>query len=43
MTVTIPTRQIENTKDVYRKELGHKESLEDLQERYIKSELRIEE
>ncbi len=40
-SVTVPTKDVGEVQDVYRKECGHKKSLEDRNEDYIKRELGI--
>lgn len=39
MVITVPTKDVGEVRDVYRKELGSKKTLEDLNEDYIKDDL----
>lgn len=41
MTVTIPTKTVENVRDVYRKECGYSWQLEDGIEEFIKREMGV--
>ena len=42
MTTTIPTKDIGEVRDVYRKEVGYVKTFEEINEKYIKSNLRLD-
>jgi len=40
-SVTVPTKDVGDVRDIYRDQISYKKSLEDMNEEYIKKELRI--